>query len=280
MTALTPPHATAISHSLPAHSPGVEPLRGTRAGDHIVGPLSSQLAGVAFRYALSTGGTQVLAFGIDDATMTATDRNGAARASVSGIYRARELRPGIYLAHWLNTERSAHIAVVVDLPGKRVDIGAKLPGAVELFEQASIEVLTREAVIDAQPVSADDATQEKAQQDIVGGPCTDELSGITLGYTYGQAGTFRISYGAGTVTFGMPPNPVDPPPAVLTVPARLRKLQSDLYLAHWFSPDPARSVHCVQVVDFRRMLVHLAALMPPARTEDFDFAKIAMMTGR
>jgi hypothetical protein len=114
--------------------------------------------------------------------------------------------------------------------------------------------------------------------DLVGGPMTQDLNGITLAYKYAKSGSFRISYAPNMVRFGMPADLNDANTPTLSTAARMRKIGDDLYMVHWFSPGPSRAVHCVQIVDFKQMQVFLGALMPPGTVEDFDFAHIAVMT--
>lgn len=55
-------------------------------------------------------------------------------------YQQRELRPDLFLVHWIGPGRQGHVALVFDLEQKTVDCAALMPpGLFELFERATFE---------------------------------------------------------------------------------------------------------------------------------------------
>jgi hypothetical protein len=52
-------------------------------------------------------------------------------------YQQREVRPNLFLVHWIGPGRQGHVALVFDIEQKRVDCAALMPaGLYELFDRA------------------------------------------------------------------------------------------------------------------------------------------------
>lgn len=52
-------------------------------------------------------------------------------------YRQREVRPDLFLVHWIGPGRQGHVALIFDLKEKKVDCAALMPaGLYELFDRA------------------------------------------------------------------------------------------------------------------------------------------------
>ena len=59
-------------------------------------------------------------------------------------YRARELKPGLVLVHWIVKQAAIHVALTIDLQGMRLHVGAMMPpNRWEFFDTAVITKVTR-----------------------------------------------------------------------------------------------------------------------------------------
>lgn len=59
-------------------------------------------------------------------------------------YRARELKPGLVLVHWIVKPAAIHVALTIDLDEKKLHVGAMMPpNRWEFFDTAVIDTITR-----------------------------------------------------------------------------------------------------------------------------------------
>lgn len=111
--------------------------------------------------------------------------------------------------------------------------------------------------------------------DMIGGPSTTVLDGVTLSYAYSNGRTYRLSFTASTVSFDRPEAPDEPR---ITTQYRARELRDGMILLHWLNRElPA---HVTLVIDFERGELHGSSMMPPTRYELFDQAAIIEVQGR
>jgi hypothetical protein len=54
-------------------------------------------------------------------------------------YRQREVRPGMYMVHWMVPGRAGHVSLVFDIEQGKVDAAALMPGLFELFDRATLD---------------------------------------------------------------------------------------------------------------------------------------------
>ena len=116
-----------------------------RPGDEIGGTATSYLDGKRLHYTYSQGREYLLTF--DDGHVSfrmikgpegtvAPDPGRPPPALLP--YRARQLRDGQYLVHWLVPGRVGHVSLVIDLVKKSIDVSALMPGQMEFFDAAQI----------------------------------------------------------------------------------------------------------------------------------------------
>jgi phenolic acid decarboxylase len=102
------------------------------------------LAGARLVYRYSTGRRYHLDFTAERVTFALESQPGVWGASHSLPYRARKLRDGFYLIHWLPPHRTIHVTLLIDVNERRVHGSALLPDKVECFDIATIEELRLE----------------------------------------------------------------------------------------------------------------------------------------
>lgn len=119
--------------------------------DQVSGPETEILHGVVLDYTYSGGRHYRLLFDHDhhvtfempDLGLHAADGDGPSRAPVLA-YRARELRPGQVLVHWIVKEAAIHVALTIDLDEKKLYVGAMMPpNRWEFFDTGVIHSITR-----------------------------------------------------------------------------------------------------------------------------------------
>lgn len=112
--------------------------------DKIGGPTTKDLAGRTFEYQYSSGIGYRLSFDEENVYFIPSDPPEAFRRAgkryLSLPYRARSIRDGLYLVHWLIAGRSGHVTLIIDLERQEVHSAALMPGKFELFDIASIDV--------------------------------------------------------------------------------------------------------------------------------------------
>ncbi|EXJ68789.1 uncharacterized protein A1O5_07720 [Cladophialophora psammophila CBS 110553] len=113
--------------------------------DKVGGPESTGLVGYTFFYTYPTGLSYKISF--DEKTAYFTLPPGAlavdGRSFLGVPYRCRELRPDLFLAHWMVPGRQGHVALVFDLANNRVDCAALMPGLFEPFGRTSLSKIWR-----------------------------------------------------------------------------------------------------------------------------------------
>jgi hypothetical protein len=104
--------------------------------------------------------------------------------------------------------------------------------------------------------------------DRIGGEFTDELAGTQIEYRYSTGNHYRLTFGAGSVTFEPLSGPDDSPYTLDSV--RTRKLRDQLFMVGWLVLP---LYHVTLILDFERQEVHVSAMMQGA-WEFFDVAEI------
>ena len=111
------------------------------APDEIGGPATTELAGTQLLYEYSTGRKYHLAFEADNVTFLMIKDEKAKPFSVP--YRARKVRDGLYLVHWVVKAASIHVALLLDFERGEVHVAALMPGGIEFFDIAKVEKIDR-----------------------------------------------------------------------------------------------------------------------------------------
>lgn len=134
--ASTPSALAAVVQSDESHAPPAE----------IGGPSTKEMAGLSIFYKYTTGREYRLTFNADTVTFlpykdpTAVPGTKFEPGTVQ--YRARRIRPELYLVHWLvrsPTMGNIHVALLVDLQEKHVHVSALMPKGIEFFDIADIQ---------------------------------------------------------------------------------------------------------------------------------------------
>ncbi len=141
-TPSTPPLVAAPSNG----APEIEmPVGLTPRADYADGPSSPGLLNTTLEYEYSIGSSYRLMFD-GDFGVTFHLLNDGSEPRGPLPCRVREIRPSMYLVHWLVKQFSIHVALVVDLEMSRLSVaGAMPPGQWEFFDQATDVKVTRTA---------------------------------------------------------------------------------------------------------------------------------------
>jgi hypothetical protein len=108
-------------------------------GDLVGGPATTELAGAYFVYRYSTGRKYRLEFTNKTVTFQLMMDPETAPPARTLAYRARKLRDDLFLVHWMPSDRSSHVALVIDLANHKIHVSGVLPGHVEFFDVGEIE---------------------------------------------------------------------------------------------------------------------------------------------
>jgi hypothetical protein len=143
--------AMAPLHGVSAADPAPVPdsAAASRPPDEIGGPSTKELKGLHLLYQYTSGREYQLDFDADTVTfLMHHDPHGTpGQVFTPGTmhYRARKLRDGLYLVHWLNrspTMGNIHVALVIDLKQRLMHCSALMPGGFELFDMAHFESMS------------------------------------------------------------------------------------------------------------------------------------------
>ncbi|MEO8262737.1 MAG: hypothetical protein ABI566_09220 [Pseudolysinimonas sp.] len=103
----------------------------TPQDDFVGGRASTVLEGVTIEYVYSRGTRYRLAFGVDTVEFAVLDHAGpdSTRPSTPPplAYRARDIRPGIVLVHWIVKPATIHVTLVLDLTLRTIHVAAMMP---------------------------------------------------------------------------------------------------------------------------------------------------------
>lgn len=115
------------------------------AEDYVDGPSSPDLLNTTLEYEYTIGNSYKLMFNGDfGVSFQMLNDNSEARGPLP--YRAREIRPNMYLVHWLIKEFSIHVALVIDLEMATISVAAVMPpGQWEFFDTAKDVRVTKTA---------------------------------------------------------------------------------------------------------------------------------------
>lgn len=106
--------------------------------DKIGGPKSTGMSGRTLKYTYSSGLHFRISFDEFHVFFT-VPRQTDGTWYIGVPYRQREIRPGVYLIHWLVPGRVGHVALVFDVEQKKVDAAALLHDKCELFDRATLD---------------------------------------------------------------------------------------------------------------------------------------------
>jgi hypothetical protein len=140
LTALAPAPATAATiASDSANAPPPE----------IGGPSTKEMAGLTIHYKYSVGREYQLSFDADTVTFLPFripgDAPGTKYEPGTLHYRARLIRPQLYMVHWLVRPPNGgniHVTLLIDLKERHVHVSALMPGGLEFFDIADIQTIT------------------------------------------------------------------------------------------------------------------------------------------
>jgi len=108
--------------------------------DLVGGPTTTALDGRTLVYRYSTGRRYRLRFTAETVTFDQPDDPAEPARTVP--YRARELRDGLVMVHWIVKPIPAHVTLIVDLERRQLHASALMPpNRFELFDIAEIEDL-------------------------------------------------------------------------------------------------------------------------------------------
>ena len=96
------------------------------------------MVGRTFRYTYSSGLHFRISFDEKYAFFT-VPRQSDGTWYIGRPYQQREVRPGVFLVHWLVPGRTGHVALVFDIEQKQVDAAALLHDKSELFDRARLD---------------------------------------------------------------------------------------------------------------------------------------------
>ncbi|KAG2421501.1 hypothetical protein HFD88_005476 [Aspergillus terreus] len=104
--------------------------------DKVGGPKTTGMVGRTFEYQYPTGPRYRISFSKELAYFTIPPLpDGTSVVAVP--YQQREVRPNLFLVHWMGPGRQGHVALVFDLEQRKVDCAALMPaGLYELFDRA------------------------------------------------------------------------------------------------------------------------------------------------
>ena len=115
----------------------------------IGGPSTREMAGLSIHYLYSTGREYQLSFDADTVTFLPFKMPGEAPGTKyepgTLHYRARLVRPELYMVHWLvrsPTMGNIHVTLLVDLKERHVHVSALMPGGQEFFDIADIQTVS------------------------------------------------------------------------------------------------------------------------------------------
>lgn len=118
--------------------------------DQVSGPDSDVMHGLVLDYTYSGGRHYQLSFDHDHHVtfaMPDVPRPAGLPAHAKPpllSYRARELKPGLVLVHWIVKQAAIHVALTIDLDEKRLHAAAMMPpNRWEFFDTAVIDTITR-----------------------------------------------------------------------------------------------------------------------------------------
>jgi len=130
-------------------APAPDPTAASRPPDEIGGPSTKELKGLHLLYRYTSGREYQLDFDADTVTFLLHHdphgKPGDVHTSATLHYRARKLRDGLYLVHWLNrspTMGNIHVALIIDLQRRLMHASAIMPGGFELFDMAHFESMS------------------------------------------------------------------------------------------------------------------------------------------
>lgn len=151
---MTAPSSTSAPHEpevdLAADGAAMPPMPFAPEPDQVAGPETDIMSGLVLDYTYSGGRHYRLLFDHDhhvtfempDLGLHA-DLPGPAKAPVLS-YRARELKPGLVLVHWIVKQAAIHVALTIDLEDLKLHVGAMMPpNRWEFFDTAVIDTITR-----------------------------------------------------------------------------------------------------------------------------------------
>lgn len=127
----------------------MSPLSLPPEDDEVGGVSSNALFGAVVEYEYSTGRSYRLSFDRDDhVTFEWINQPPLAEGAVfppqTLAYRARELRPELFLVHWLNKQFHIHVSLTLDLQQNSINVAAMMPpNSWEYWDTAQIVSVTR-----------------------------------------------------------------------------------------------------------------------------------------
>ena len=151
LMAMAPLHGVSAAETAAATAPApvADPAAASRPPDEIGGPSTKELKGLHLLYQYTSGREYQLDFDADTVTFLMHHdphgKPGEVFTPGTMHYRARKLRDGLYLVHWLNrspTMGNIHVALVIDLKQRLMHCSALMPGGFELFDMAHFEAMS------------------------------------------------------------------------------------------------------------------------------------------
>ncbi|KAJ5533547.1 hypothetical protein N7494_010099 [Penicillium frequentans] len=104
--------------------------------DKVGGPKTTDMVGRTFEYQYPTGPQYRISFSQELVYFTVPPLPDGTEV-VALPYQQRQIRPDLFLVHWIGPGRQGHVALVFDLEQKKVDCAALMPaGLYELFDRA------------------------------------------------------------------------------------------------------------------------------------------------
>jgi MoaF N-terminal domain len=104
----------------------------------VAGPFSQGLAGRTFCYTYSSGIGYRVSFDTEKVYFIPKPCD-PGQKSIILPYLAKELRDGLYVAHWMVPGLQGHVSVILDLVKKQAVGAGLMPGKIELFDQATFD---------------------------------------------------------------------------------------------------------------------------------------------
>jgi len=113
--------------------------------DYVDGPSTTALAGAVIEYRYTRGTRYRLTFDHDGGvTFAMLDVGPGGPPAPLLPYRARELRPGLFLVHWIVKQPGIHVTLTIDLTESTLHSAAMMPpNRWEFWDAAVIESVTR-----------------------------------------------------------------------------------------------------------------------------------------
>ena len=150
----TPPLTTAPVEPGPdvaADGNAMPPMPFAPEPDNVTGPDSDIMHGLVLDYTYSAGRHYRLSFDHDHHvtfTMPDVPRPAGLPADAKPPllkYRARELKPGLVLVHWIVKQAAIHVALTIDLDENKLHAAAMMPpNRWEFFDTAVIHTIPRD----------------------------------------------------------------------------------------------------------------------------------------